>query len=391
MKVMLVVNTDGALYRFRKPIIEALIAQGNEVVTVSEESTYFEHIRALGARPISLKFGRHSISPLANLLLLARLYSVIRKERPHIIHGFTHKAAIFASIAGKLAGTSGLFVTITGLGSPFSSRGLKTLLLRQIILLQYRIAMSFVNIAFFQNPDDLDLFVSQRIVNKKKAVLTNGSGVDLAEFRLPSACDIRFARESVSAVIGQNISDKILVLFTARGVPEKGLFEFYDAARRINELVPNSYIFIHLGLIDSEAGGFKSTSEIEAFAQRSGVYYLGFVEDVRLYLSAADIMVLPSWYREGTPRSLIEALAKGLPIITTRTPGCKETVMDGWNGFYILERRGAAVAAMILKVDAKFRASARLRSRVLCEQLYDVRKLVTLTLAAYQSADSGRK
>ena len=121
MKIMLIVNTDGALYRFRKPIIKALVAEGHEVVTLSSQSTYFEDLIALGVRPRALEFFRHSVSPFQNISLGVRIFRCIREEAPDVVHNFTHKPAIFGSIAAWLCKTPGLFVTITGLGTLFSN------------------------------------------------------------------------------------------------------------------------------------------------------------------------------------------------------------------------------------------------------------------------------
>jgi N,N'-diacetylbacillosaminyl-diphospho-undecaprenol alpha-1,3-N-acetylgalactosaminyltransferase len=387
LKVALIVNTDGALYRFRKPIIEALVRAKHEVVTLSGESTYFADIAALGARPRAVDFGRYSIGLASNLRLFWRIAKMLKEERPHVVHSFTHKAAIFGTLAAWLVGTRGRFITITGLGTVFSNHDLRSRLIRQALLLQYRLAARLATRVFFQNPDDLALFVGKGIVPAQSAILTNGSAIDLAEFRLPDAAEVQARRQQLADRLGlASLEGRKVVLFTARGVREKGFFEFYEAARQIHELEPGRYVFVHFGLIDVGSGEFISEAETTAFANRCGVHFEGFVENIRDFLSAADVVVLPSVYREGTPRSLIEALALGKSIVTTDMPGCRETVVDGWNGYYCEGRSVASLVANLLRIDTEFIERAVVRSRRLCETKYDAHVLVRTTLAEYVEA-----
>ncbi len=391
MKVMLIVNTDGALYRFRKPIIKALIKEKHEVVTLSSESTYFEPLISMGARPRSLEFFRHSTSLFRNFLLVARIYRCIKEEAPDIVHNFTHKPAIFGSIAAWLNNTRGIFVTITGLGTIFSNHDFKSHVLRFILLFQYRIALRFVTNVFFQNPDDMEMFIRKKVVDRSKAILTNGSGIDLNEFFMPTADEVERSRLHMAKYIGTNIHSRKVIIFTARGVREKGFFEFYEAARQINMLEPDNYIFIHLGLIDTASSGFISNNDVAEYARACGVSYLGFVENVRDYIIASDIMVLPSVYREGTPRSLIEALALGKAIVTTDMPGCRETVIESWNGLLCQGGDASSLVSKILMIDDAFLQNASVRSRRLCEEKYDSKMLVTTTLSLYDAALSANK
>lgn len=391
MKVMLIVNTDGALYRFRKPIIKALIEQKHEVVTVSSESTYFDSLRAIGVRPRSLDFSCHSTSLLRNFILGLHIYRSIKEEVPDIVHNFTHKPAIFGSIAAWLNRTSGIFVTITGLGTIFSNNDLKSRMLRLFLLFQYRIALRFVTNVFFQNPDDMEMFLKKKIVNRNKAILTNGSGIDLTEFSMPSAQEVEKERQNLGKRIGKNIGERKVILFTARGIREKGFFEFYDAARQINMLEPDRYFFIHLGLIDTKLLSIISNNNVAEYARECGVYYLGFAENIRDYIIASDIMVLPSVYREGTPRSLIEALALGKAIVTTDMPGCRETVVDGWNGFLCKSSDASSLASRIMMINDTFLHYASERSRQLCEQKYDAKMLVDTTLGKYKTSIVSRR
>jgi len=382
MRVLLICNTDGALYVFRRPIIDALLSQGHEVVTISGRSTYFERLERLGVCPIALDFSRHSISPIKNMALLLTLVRLLLMYRPDVVHCFTHKPAIYGALAARLAGCSSVLVTITGLGTLFIGDAFSTRILRLLLLMQYKIALFLVKVVFFQNPDDLNYFVSRRILSIKKAVLTHGSGVDLTSYPLPSRERINMARRMVANEVGLELDNRKVVLLPARAVREKGFLEFYSAAKSINAHCGDSYVFIHLGLIDTDSGSGLSMHEVQALAQHCGVRYLGFKENVDEYMCGADIVVLPS-YREGTPRSLIEALALGKVIVTTDAPGCRETVVNGWNGVLCKVADVPSLISALLSVNSQFVEHARSRSRELCESKFDSSILVRLTLPRY--------
>ena len=382
-KVLMIVNTDGALYGFRKPIISKLISLGHEVVSISSEGSYFDRLKELGVKPIALDFARHSVSPIQNFRLVVQLYGLIKQQRPNIVHNFTHKPAIYGTLAAWFAGVQGIFITITGLGMLFVHNDAKTKLMRWLLLAQYKFALNFVTTVFFQNPDDMAYFISRKIIDPKKAVLTFGSGVDLEEFPCPSLDDIAHAKLNLGNELGIDLFDRKVVLFPARGVPEKGYFEFYEAAKIAYQLEPDNYVFMHLGLIDLATTTHISKDGIEKFATECGVHYLGFKDNIKDYMTASDIIVLPSYYREGTPHSLIEALALGKVIITTDTPGCRETMIDGWNGFLCKVGDAKSLAAKVLAVDDEFINEATTRSRKYCETKYDATWLVDLTINSY--------
>ena len=382
MKICMICNTDGALYVFRKPIIQAAIARGHTVHAIADRSRYFEKLEALGVATQALDFGRHSVGLGSNLALLLSLRKALRRLAPDVVHSFTHKPAIFGTIAARLANVPVRLVTVTGLGTLFINHDLKSRILRFALKTQYRFALRFAHKVFFQNPDDLAYFVERGICDAAKAVLTNGSGVDLAEFALPTSEDVERARQSVEAEIGVRLEGRKLVIFPARGVREKGFHLYYDAARQIRQLMPDCYVFLHLGLVDSASGSGITGQNIAAFAAECGVHYLGFKDDIGRYMTAADIVTLPS-YREGTPRSMIEALALGKVVITTNAPGCQETVIDGWNGFLCQPGDGYSLVAALMKVDAALIVAARERSRVFCATKFDARRLVEITMRIY--------
>ena len=382
MKVLLIVNTDGALYVFRKPILEKLVALGHEVVSISGKSRYFGWLKELGVKPVALDFSRHSVSPTKNFSLIIQLYRLIKHKRPDVVHNFTHKPAIYGTIAARLVRVPGIFVTVTGLGTLFLREDIKARLMRSLLLWQYKFALHFATAVFFQNPDDMLYFTSRNILDSKKAVLTHGSGIDLNEFSCPSLNEVNFAKAELGRELAVDLSNQKVVLFPARGIREKGFSEFYEAAKIIHKDAPGKYLFIHLGLIDSASTSQISKAGIEEFALECGVKYMGYKDNVQDYLRAADIVTLPS-YGEGTPRSMLEALALGKTIVTTDVNGCRETVVDGWNGYLCKVGDAQSLATSILAVDEKMIFESRIRSRQYCESKFDATWLVNLTLTKY--------
>jgi N,N'-diacetylbacillosaminyl-diphospho-undecaprenol alpha-1,3-N-acetylgalactosaminyltransferase len=382
MKVLMIVNTDGALYVFRKPIIKKLIELGHEVISISSESRYFEWLKKLGVKPIALDFARHSVSPTQNFGLLIQLYRLIKRQQPDIVHSFTHKPAIYGTVGAWLAGVQGIFITITGLGTLFMRDDAKTKLMRWLLLLQYKFALRFATSVFFQNPDDMAYFISRKIIDPRKAVLTHGSGIDLEEFPCPSSSEVAHAKLSLGKELGVDLSGRKVVLFPARGVREKGFFEFYEAAKIVNRLEPDVYLFIHLGLVDSGSSSQITQGGIEQFSGECGVHYLGYKDNIQDYMKASDIVTLPS-YSEGTPRSLLEALALGKVIVATDASGCRETLIDGWNGYLCKIGDAKSLTAKLLAVSEEFIMLSSLRSRQYCAMKFDATWLVDLTINSY--------
>ena len=384
-KILLICNTDGALFVFRKPIINQLISMTHAVDSISGSSQYLPALRSLGVNAQELDFDRHSVSLLHNAHLIGKLRRMVRESAPDIVHNFTHKPAIYGSIAARAAGISRIYVTITGLGTLFTNDDLKSRLLRELLILQYRVALKFVHTVFFQNPDDRDYFLRRRIVRSEQAVLTNGSGIDLEAFGVPTTTEVEQARAMLSAELGMDLINRQIVLFPARGVRDKGFFEYYEAAKELSKQHPARFVFLHLGMVDAAVRGHVSREGIEEFAKQSRVRYLGFKHNIRDYMLASDIITLPS-YREGVPRSLIEALALGRTVVTTDAPGCRETVIDGWNGHLCQPRDVASLAEKLEKSTPDFCISAASRARKLCEDKFDARHLVQITLERYKQS-----
>lgn len=388
MKIFVfIVNTDGALYRFRLPILRALVGRGDVVHAICGGGTYKSQLEAEGINLNYVKFSRKGLNPIREVKLIGNIYQILKDISPDVVHCFTHKASIYGLFVSILLKIPNKFVTVTGLGEVFSSVSTRNFILRKLILVLYRKLGVFSDKFFFQNDVDMSDFISAKVILDSQAVLTNGSGIDLLS--LPEdRFSISFKSKSVrrlETMLGYDISQKIVVLMLSRAINEKGIFEFYNASRILSDRGLSRYVFIHLGDSDQGPNGF-STNQLESLATASNVEYLAFHEDVSVFLGAADIVVLPSYYREGTPRSLIEALAFGKCIITTNTPGCKDTVVNGVNGFYCdVKDGGKSIVELLDRIDQPFIDEASLRSYELCISKYDAVQLVKMTLNEYDN------
>jgi len=325
-KVAFIANSAFTLINFRKELIGSFIEKGYEVIAICPiecglmgERNIEEALSEIGVRHISIKLSRKGVNPISELLLLFQLFKILRKEKPELVMNYTIKPVIYGSIAAKIFTKARIFSTITGLGFAFTNTGFVGRSLAKVIKLQYSMALRFNETVFFQNSDDLSLFNKLGLVSKTKTKIINGSGVNLERFN----CAVNkntLKREPNSFIM------------IARILKDKGVAEYINAARIVKREFPNSK-FILLGAIDDNPASYK-LEDVEQWQNEGVIEYIGPQTDVRPYLFSNQVFVLPS-YREGTPRSVLEAMAMEMPIITTNAPGCKETVENDINGYLV--------------------------------------------------------
>lgn len=382
MKILMICNTDGALYNFRKPIIEELVKQGYEVHSItssrSPEGSYIERIQKLGVITHIVEFD-NSVGMFKNIDLYKQLSSLIKEIAPDIVHNFTHKPAIFGSIAAKLNKVDKIFVSITGLGNLFTNDDFKTKIFRNLLLLQYSIVSYCIDKIFFQNSNDQNDFIEKGIIQRDKTILTPGSGINLTEFDFSDKERLTH-RESLANELNIDLTHKIVLLCPARALHEKGINEFYKASMMVNKL-SNNYIFIHLGSPSEQPKMDENSLKKEA--DNCNLYFLGYKSNIKEYVIASDIIALPSYYREGVPRSLLEALALDKIILTTNRPGCKETVLENWNGKLFEAKNYKDLCSKILEINNKNIDSFKGHSREYAEKFFDSKIIVDLTLKEY--------
>ncbi len=328
--VVLAVNSLWNVSNFRMGLIAALQNEGLRVAVVAPSGDGAELLaeRGVEVRPIAMS--ARGTSPIADTRLLANYYRVLRQLRPAALLAFTAKPNIYGSLA---AGALGIPVinNVAGLGSGFTE---ETWLTRLLVNL-YRLALRRSGVVFFQNPDDRELFVSRKIVREAQVGLLPGSGVDLDRFHMAATLKKR--------------SGPFTFLLPARLLWAKGLAEYVEAARR-TRAAGHEARFQMLGFVDDSDPASVTQAQLDRWQDEQLIEYLGPVADVRPYLAEADCIVLPSYYREGVPRALLEAGAMGKPIITTNSVGCREAVDDGQSGFLCAPRSADGLAEAMLKM-----------------------------------------
>lgn len=382
MRFAIVCNSDGALYVFRGDLIRALVASGNEVVAVCPRGQYQTKIEDLGCEFVPIEVARHAIGITSNLREIVNIAKVLRRSRIDVVHAFAHKAVIYSAIACRAIGIRRVFGTVTGLGWAYSVNSWRAIVVRIAISLGYIVASRLVETLFFQNEDDLRLFVDWQICPRSRAVRVYGSAIDTDKFVPPAGYRKALVRQELGPMLGGEVDEKIIVVLLARAIPEKGVDLFYGAARKVTA-TSGKYLFAHAGLAEGGSNGEFSEGHIRATAESSQVKYLGYLIDPWKLIEAADIVVLPSRYREGVPRSLIEAMALGKAIITSDTPGCRDTVKEGVNGYLVRPLSEEELANTILKVDAVAAQALGAASRALAMEKFSIKDLVRVTFERY--------
>jgi glycosyltransferase involved in cell wall biosynthesis len=373
LKAILFANTEWYLYNFRLPLARALRARGFEVLLISPPGEYGERLRAEGFRWQPLPMDRRSLNPPRELGLLFHLTRLYRRERPDVVHHFTVKCVIYGAIAAALARVPARINAVAGLGYVFSNPALKARLLRPLVGGLMRWSMNSPRSRLIlQNSDDVAAFTQAHLADPRHIRLIKGSGVDTERFR-PRA------EPPLSA-------PPTRVLLAARLLWDKGIGEYVDAARRLRAAGLPIH-FLLAGAPDPGNPDSVRQEELDAWAAEEGlVQPLGHVADMRALFAKTDIVVLPSYYGEGVPRSLIEAAACALPIVTTNNPGCREVVTDGVEGLLVPVRDAGTLAAAIRRLHAHPEWARQLgraaRAKTLAE--FDERIVIERTLAVYQ-------
>ena len=334
-KIILVSRCAWTLYNFRAGLMRDLKHRGATVIGAGAGGDGYEpKITALSVPFVPLPVDKKAVNPGADVQLFGALYRWYCRERPDVAHHFTIKPVVYGSLAAWLAGVPRVVNTVTGLGFVFMEEDMAWL--RRLVEWQYRLALACAHFTFFQNQDDMEFFLRRRLIKPGKIGLLPGSGVD-CRFFAPWAT-------------ANTLPEKPLTfLMVARLLREKGIYEFVEAAHRVKRDFPRIQ-FQLLGKRDERNPTVVSQRDLERWQAEGVLTWLGEVTDVRPIVARADVVVLPS-YREGTPRSLLEAAAMGKPLITTDAVGCREVVDDRINGLLVPVKDAQALAqAMVCLV-----------------------------------------
>ena len=361
-RLIIVTNSSSNLINFRGNLIKKLIKENFIVKVIIPKSNYTKEFEKkvidLGAKVSTVPLNRTGMNPFEDFLTYLSLKLSFKKFNPDFVLSYTSKPIIYSGLAIRKNSKIKFFPNLTGLGYGFTETyQFKRIIINYILKKLYKLSLKFSSGIIFQNPDDEQLFKNLNIIINKKTHVVNGSGVDLEYYsptKLPS----------------QNT-----FLMLSRLVADKGVMEYCEAAREIRAKYPDT-LFNLAGGFDPNPSAIKY-HQIKTFIDNKDINYLGQVNDPREVLNNCKFYVLPS-YREGTPRSILEAMSIGRPIITTDATGCKETVINGVNGFLVPvkdKKNLALVIEKILKFDDKKIRDMANQSINLAREKYDVRKV----------------
>jgi glycosyltransferase involved in cell wall biosynthesis len=370
VKIILFANTEWYLYNFRLSLAQALRSEGHEVVLVSPPGKYSRRLEEAGFRWISFPLSRRGTNPLAELATIWRLKNLYHVEKPDIVHHFTIKCVLYGSLAVRLSGVHMFRIinAITGLGFVFIGQGWQAGGLRWLVNRFYRIALKNTQVVF-QNEDDRALFLEQGLVKESQVSLIPGSGVDTT----------RFGMEPARAIL------PVVVVLPARMLWDKGVREFVEAAQILKaQGVPARFALV--GDTDPNYPTCVPEQQLNEWQSSGIVEWWGWQEDMPGVYRQADIVCLPS-YREGLPRTLVEAAACGRALVAADVPGCRSIVRQGENGLLVPVRDGKALALALYKLilDADLRQKMGRCGREIVVREYSMERVLGDTLFLYKS------
>lgn len=358
-RVVLLGSYAPSLINLRASLIEAMVARGHQVFALAPDISedVAARVRELGAEPVSVTLGRTSLNVIGALRTVRELRLQVRRLKPDVVIAYTIKPIVLGAPAARAEGVKRFVAMITGMGYPFQG-GLhpKRVVIKLLAMAMYRRALARSHFVIFQNPDDRRDFQRLRLLPRRVPNgIVNGSGVDLSFFeRRPLPPGLAF-------------------LMIGRFLKDKGIREYGEAAQRLKRDFPHVRVAL-VGWADESPDSISRPALDRIIA--GGIDYLGHLADVRPALEACSVYVLPS-YREGTPRSVLEAMAVGRAIITTDAPGCRETVVEGVNGFLVPPRDSQALYGAMRHFIERPELCAAMGegSRRLVEQKYDIREV----------------
>lgn len=344
----------------RKELIRKLQKKGHEVVYIGKElneelNSDFEQ---LNVKFHSISMERETVNPLRELISLFKTQKKLKEESIEAMVIYGIRLFPLMVIAAKIARVKKIFCVVNGSGRLFKMKGKKSMLVKLISYPMLFLSFNLANLTFFQNKDDLELMKKKKLIfNERKYELVNGSGVNLEKFAF------------------QELEEKPIFSMISRLTGSKGVNEYIQAAVKVKKKYPEA-IFNLIGPMDDSDKSIDKKQMQDAINQGI-ISFTSKVKDVRPYIKKTRFFVLPSYYPEGVPRSILEAMAMGRPILTTTSPGCKETVVNGANGFLVPPRDAEALAErMIWFVDNEAAVEKMSKeSRIICEDKFDVNKI----------------
>lgn len=358
-RVAISANTSWYLLNFRKNTILALLAQKYEVYAISPRDSYSIKLEQLGIKHIDIDIEQSGKNPFKDINTLLSFRKIFLKNNIDVVLNFTPKNNIYSTLAAKLCGVRTIN-NIAGLGILFINESLTSKIARFL----YKISQRFADNIFFQNEDDRELFLLNGMAKKEVTDRLPGSGADLARFTVTPSIDDGVTR----------------FLLIARMLYDKGVGHYVESARILRGKYGSNVEFNLLGFLDVNNPSAVTKDQMQEWVSEGIVNYLGTSDSVETEIAKSDCVVLPSFYREGVPKSLLEAGAMGKPIVTTDNVGCRETVDDGVNGFLCEPRSTASLVVQLERmIDMGYerRVAMGIKSRQKIEREFDEKIIIT--------------
>jgi len=361
-------HLDANLYRFRLPVMQALLDNGHRVYAIVPRGEYTEELSREGITTIIYEIERSSLNPLKELVAINMIYRAIRDLNLDILHTFMAKPNIYGTFAARKAKIPVVVNTVTGLGSFFIDNSIKSKVIRKVIETLYKRVFNLSTGVIFQNRDDKELFERSGIIKKSKSYLVRSSGVDTTYFD-SSTVNIEDVKKLEDEL---KVKEKKVVLMIARAIWHKGISEYSKAADILNR---DNVEFLLVGGVDD---GNPSNASVSWLNEQKSISWLGERNDIKELIALSDIVVLPS-YREGVPRTLLEAASMEKALIATDVPGCREVVEHEKNGLLVELKSSKSLSDAIGKLlnDEKLQDEYATASRKKAIEEFDVKKVVS--------------
>ncbi len=355
MIILVISPKNRTVYNFRGDLIKDMIASGHSVYVTGPNNDYVDEILSLGINEfIEVPLSKDKTSIKSDLSYSKKLKEVIKRIKPDMVFSYTIKPVVYGSAAAGKLGVKRIYAMVTGLGRVYSSDGLKSSLLKFITKTLYRRGLKYCDKVIFQNPDDKKELLAMGCFDPEKAVIVNGSGVNMDRF------------------VKTELPEKPSFLMIGRLIREKGVAEYLEAARVVKEKYPKAEFYL-LGKFEDSLGSMTE-NDVMPYVNSGVVQLLDEVDDTSGIYSKCNVYVLPSYYREGLPRTILEAMSCGRAVITTDWTGCREAVIDGVNGFLVPVKDSGSLAGKMITLIENRELMERMGENAckICREKYDV-------------------
>jgi len=365
MKIGIVLNTSWNVYNFRMGLIKALQENGHEVVVIAPQDDYTPKLLEAGCKFHKLRMDSRGANPIKDLALIFELFKIYKKTKPDIVLHYTIKPNIYGTVAAYLSNIPSIN-NVCGLGTVFLQKSLVS----KVAAMMYKLSFRLPKKVLFQNANDQRLFIKNKLVKKEITDLVPGSGINLNSF-LPQ----------------KNIKkNKFTFLLVSRLIHDKGIIEYIDAIKKLKKEGVNAEFQI-LGATDVKHKRGISQALVDEWIESNTIEYLGRTDDVKTFINSADCVVLPS-YREGTPRTLLEAASSEKPIVATDVPGCNNVVQHNYNGLLCKLKDSSDLAKKMktmFEMDPEKRLELGRNGRIKVEREFDEKLVIEKYLHAISS------